>query len=340
MTAEQCVRIERLARETVASGALEALIGEKVVDLAESRRCPQCGTVGIVKHGRDEEWSAAVSLPVAAWLWSHLQRVDEYAACTNAQARGLAGLCRGTQRAAVTRTGFMEHLGIARLTAWRWRHRLLTPLANGPAQMLSGIVEADETYFLRSFKGHRGWKRGNPPENRPPRYRGVGASEDFRPSVPVVTALDRAGGVVEAVLDGRREDDIVIALCGSITPGSLIGSDGLGAYPKLAELVASEHRTIEPFKPVIEGKVKLPGDAAGVVVCRRLKGGETCLDVHLWRCSGHPALTTAAWPAPRSESCREPLRFLSNSDAGASDQVKGRRPRAARGRAGSRSCSC
>ena len=49
--------------------------------------------------------------------------------------------------------------------------------------------------------------------------------------MPVVTALDRAGGVVEAVLDGRREDDIVIALRGSITPGSLTCSDGLGAYP-------------------------------------------------------------------------------------------------------------
>src|SRR5512147_557481 len=54
MAAEQCVRIERLARETVASRALEALIGEKVIDLAESRQCPHCGTVGIVKHGRDE----------------------------------------------------------------------------------------------------------------------------------------------------------------------------------------------------------------------------------------------------------------------------------------------
>jgi hypothetical protein len=34
----------------------------------------------------------------------------------------------------------------------------------------------------------------------------------------------------------------------------LICSDGLSAYPKLAELVASEHRTIEPFKPTPEQK--------------------------------------------------------------------------------------
>src|SRR5512133_3641877 len=104
MTSEQCVRIERLVRETMASRALEALIGEKVVDLAESRRCPQCGTVGIVKHGRDANGQQRF-LPVAAWLRSHLQRADQYAACANAQARGLAGLCRGTGRAAVTRLG-------------------------------------------------------------------------------------------------------------------------------------------------------------------------------------------------------------------------------------------
>src|SRR5512147_2009455 len=104
MAAEQCVRIERLARETVASRALEALIGEKVVDLAESRRCPQCGG-GYRQAWPGREWSAAVSLPVAAWLRSHLQRADQYAACANAQARGLAGLCRGTQRAAVSRLG-------------------------------------------------------------------------------------------------------------------------------------------------------------------------------------------------------------------------------------------
>src|SRR5512133_2959333 len=141
-----------------------------------------------------------------------------------------------------------EHLGIARLTAWRWRHRLLTPLVNGPAQMLSGIVEADETYFLRSFKGHRGWKRGNPPENRPPRYRGSGATKRGLSSeqVPVVTALDRAGGVVEAVLDGRREDDIVIALRGSITPGSLLRRpQRLSKVGRPGRQRASHHRAIQ-----------------------------------------------------------------------------------------------
>jgi transposase-like protein len=50
-----------------ASQALEALIGEKVVDLTASRRCPHCGAVGVVKHGLDDNgqqrfrcrWAAA-----------------------------------------------------------------------------------------------------------------------------------------------------------------------------------------------------------------------------------------------------------------------------------------
>ena len=139
MTAEQCVRIERLARETVASRALEALIGEKVVDLAASRRCPHCGTVGIVKHGRDENgqqrfrcrlplgcgrtFNALTNTPLA-----RMRKPEVWLAYAEAlsERRSLDWV--------------HEHLGIARLTAWRWRHRLLTPLASCPAQMLSGIV--------------------------------------------------------------------------------------------------------------------------------------------------------------------------------------------------------
>src|SRR5512144_438011 len=80
-------------------------------DRREGCRSCRVATVPALRHGGyrqawpGREWSAAVSLPVAAWLRSHLQRADEYAACTNAQARGLASLCRGTRRAAVTRLG-------------------------------------------------------------------------------------------------------------------------------------------------------------------------------------------------------------------------------------------
>lgn len=45
--------------------------------------------------------------------------------------------------------------GVHKNTAFRWRHRFLRLIAEHRAQHESGIVEADETFFLESFKGQR-----------------------------------------------------------------------------------------------------------------------------------------------------------------------------------------
>jgi hypothetical protein len=60
-------------------------------------------------------------------------------------------------------------------TVWCCRHRFLKAAANNHAAILSGVIEADETFFVRSFKGDRGWKRGKPPEHRAARPSGWGA---------------------------------------------------------------------------------------------------------------------------------------------------------------------
>jgi hypothetical protein len=55
-------------------------------------------------------------------------------------------------------------LGVEHKTVWRWRHHVMAQLA--PAEPpLSGIVEADETFFRRHYKrskpvGRRRRKRG------------------------------------------------------------------------------------------------------------------------------------------------------------------------------------
>jgi len=51
-------------------------------------------------------------------------------------------------------------------TAFTWRHKILHAMRGMEGSGLSGIVEADETYFPLSFKGQR---KGMP---RPPRRRG------------------------------------------------------------------------------------------------------------------------------------------------------------------------
>jgi hypothetical protein len=137
-------------------------------------------------------------------------------------------------------------VNVSRHTAWRWRHRLLAPLAAQPDAPLRGVIEADETFFRDAFKGSRGWKRGTPPAARPPRYRGGPATKRgiSDEQVPVLTALDRSGGVVERVLEHRGQ--IAAALAGRIAPGSVVCSDGLKAYVEVAVRSGSEHRRIAP----------------------------------------------------------------------------------------------
>ena len=45
--------------------------------------------------------------------------------------------------------------GVSVPTAFRWRHRFLSLAKDNKARAVSGIVEADETFFLKSFKGAR-----------------------------------------------------------------------------------------------------------------------------------------------------------------------------------------
>ena len=58
-----------------------------------------------------------------------------------------------------------QDVGISVPTAFYWRHKILTALRSLPKPTLTGIVEADETFFLESQKGSRHL-------NRPARYFG------------------------------------------------------------------------------------------------------------------------------------------------------------------------
>jgi len=263
MSAEQVVRIELAARETNARQAVQALLGKKAVDIDRSRLCPLCGAGNAVKNGQDRRglqrflcrnpacghsftavtgtWLSGMHMP-AKWIGFAQSLVDQ---------RSLDWI--------------REHLDLSRKTGFAWRHRFLGSMSELPAERLGGIVEADEAYFLQSFKGHRGWKTGSPPADRPPRYRGSGAVKRGLSSeqVPVVTALDRSDHLVQGVLTCRTDAAILAVLAGQIEVGSLICSDGHSSYPKIAEARSCEHRTIE--RPIHSEKDKARGLGKGTV---------------------------------------------------------------------------
>ena len=96
-------------------------------------------------------------------------------------------------------------------TAFRWRHRFLKALTLDKPASLSGIVEADETFILESFKGKR---RGLP---RAPRKRGGKASKRglSAEQIPVMVARDRDGATIDGVLP-RLDAASIAAVLGPV----------------------------------------------------------------------------------------------------------------------------
>ena len=117
------------------------------------------------------------------------------------------------------------------------------------APKLSGIVEADETFILESFKGRwsdlprKARKRGGT-------ARHPGLHQD---NIPVLVARDRKGATFDAVLPQVDGASIGAALAGVVTPGNhLIGDGGkaIAAFARRAGIPF--HAVPAPGKPTPE----------------------------------------------------------------------------------------
>lgn len=140
--------------------------------------------------------------------------------------------------------------GVAVSTAFRWRHRFLAaPTANKPCG-LSGIVEADETFFRRSDKGSRRWTKPLPdeePPSRRARRRGVrtgkrGTSLDEL--VPVLIVRDRHRATSDAVLADLRAETIGPQLLPRLAADALLCTDASRAFAQIARQAGIHHEPI------------------------------------------------------------------------------------------------
>ena len=132
----------------------------------EATGCPHCGGRRLQRWGHSHglpryrcngcrrSFNALTGTPLA-----RLRKKDRWAAQTAAMLAG-ESLAKAAKRC-----------GVAASTAFRWRHRFLQAPALDKPTKLTGIVEADETFILESFKG----KRSGLP--RPARKRGGKAAK-------------------------------------------------------------------------------------------------------------------------------------------------------------------
>jgi hypothetical protein len=129
--------------------------------------------------------------------------------------------------------------GIHKNTSFRWRHRFLSIPSRIKPSHLHGIVEADETYFLESFKGSRHLPR-------PPRKRGGKAAKRglSKEQIPVLIARDRTQSTTDAVLSSASTQAVRAILEPVIDPDAVLCSDGSRVYVSLAKKLHIAHQPV------------------------------------------------------------------------------------------------
>jgi transposase-like protein len=137
--------------------------------------------------------------------------------------------------------------GIAHSTAFRWRHRFLSVARQ--TQTLCGIVEANETFFRRSYKGARLW---SPTSDKPPprpksRRRGLSSrtsGASLRERVLVLIMRDRSGNTTQVVLSGLGAYDFHDAIKPHVAKDALLCSDGARPFAFAAREIGLHHEAL------------------------------------------------------------------------------------------------
>jgi transposase-like protein len=219
----------------------EDALGTTGVKRVERQGCPHCASREIVGWGRSDgllrfrckscgrTFNALTKTPMA-----HLRKKEKWLDHARAMIEGKS----------LAKTA--ELCGVHPTTAFRWRHRFLRAPSDDKPRRLSGIVEADETFILESFKG----RRSDLP--RKARKRGGTARHPgpCQDNIPVLVARDRKGATLDAVLPQADGASIAAVLKGIVTPGNHLVGDGgkpLAAFARRAGIPF--HAAPAPGKP-------------------------------------------------------------------------------------------
>ncbi len=116
-------------------------------------------------------------------------------------------------------------------TAFRWRHRFLATARDKKADAVTGIVEADETFILKSAKGSRRIV-GRASRKRGGKAKKPGLSTDEHDAILIVR--DRHGATTDAMLVDLSAQAIARHLQPVLAQDAVLVTDGNRAYEAFA----------------------------------------------------------------------------------------------------------
>jgi transposase-like protein len=137
-------------------------------------------------------------------------------------------------------------LGVTQKTAWFMAHRLRFALKDGGFGLLSGEVEADETFI-------GGKARNMHVGQRKRRITGTGTKD----KTAVMGILERGGKVRTAVVPNRRKHALQSEVKKHVEAGAALYTDALLSYEGLATDYA--HQVIDHAVKYVDGKVHTNG---------------------------------------------------------------------------------
>jgi transposase-like protein len=235
---------EALAKRGGKRGPREDALGTMSHERMASQGCPHCAGQEIIGWGRSHgllrfrckscgrTFNALTKTPMA-----HLRKKERWLDHARAMIEGKS----------LSKTA--ELCGVHATTAFRWRHRFLRSPAADKPRTLGGIVEADETFILESFKGRwsdlprKARKQGG-------KARHPGLHQD---NIPVLVARDRNGATFNAVLPQVDSASVARAFAGVVTPGNHLVGDGGRAIAAFARRAGIPfHAVPSPGKPAPE----------------------------------------------------------------------------------------